>query len=181
MMHAKRFFPLAVLAVGLGAFFALGGTEWLSAGRLLENRDVLQGWVDSAPLVSISLFVLVYVVVVAFSLPGAALCSLAAGFLFGRWLGTTLVVVSATTGATILFLLVHTALGQTFQSKAGAWIGKIRAGFQNNAISYMMFLRLVPLFPFFAVNIAGAVLGVSLRVFVATTALGIIPGSFVYV
>ena len=106
---------------------------------------------------------------------------MAAGFLFGQWLGTGLVIVGATIGAVLLFLLVNTTLGATLKSKAGPWFHKISAGFQDNAISYMLFLRLIPIFPFFAVNVAGAMMGIRLSVFSVTTALGILPGSFVFV
>ena len=177
----QRFLPFAVILLVIGLFFGLGGHEWLTLEKLTEHRLILQDHVQSNQLFSIFIFGCLYTIVVAASLPGAALLSLAAGFLFGQWLGTGLVVLSATTGAVLLFLMVDTTFGGILKAKAGPWFQKISAGFQDNAISYMLFLRLIPIFPFFAVNIAGAMLGIRLRDFSLTTAVGILPGSFVFV
>ena len=102
------------------------------------------------------------------------------GFLFGQWLGTTYVIFAATIGATILFLAARTALGDVLHAKAGPFLQKMEAGFQENALSYLLVLRLIPAFPFFIVNLVPAFLGVSLRVYVIATFVGIIPGTFVY-
>ena len=177
----SRFIPIVVLLLLIGMFLGFGGHHLLTLEELARHRNYLQDQVQGNMIRSIIIFAAIYVAVVAGSLPGGALLSLAAGFLFGQWLGTMLVVASATLGAVLLFLLVDTAFGAILKEKAGPWFQKIRAGFQDNAISYMLFLRLVPIFPFFAVNIVGAMLGIRLTVFGLTTALGILPGSFVFV
>ncbi len=177
----SRFLPLVTIVLLIAVFFSFDGHHWLTLEKLAQHRDFLQKHVQESLLLSVLLFGLLYIVVVAASLPGAALLSLAAGFLFGQWLGTGLVIIGATIGAVLLFLLVNTTLGATLKSKAGPWFHKISAGFQDNAISYMLFLRLIPIFPFFAVNVAGAMMGIRLSVFSVTTALGILPGSFVFV
>ena len=118
---------------------------------------------------------------VALSLPGAGILSITSGFLFGTLLGTFLAVTSATLGATLIFLIAKTALGESLQKKAGPWLDKMRRGFQDNAFNYLLTLRLVPLFPFFIINLVPAFLGVKLRDYILATALGIIPGGFVYV
>ncbi len=181
MPKISRFLPVISILLLIGLFFGLDGHHWLTLEKLAQHRQFLQNHVQDSLLLSLFIFGLVYIIVVAASLPGAALLSLAAGFLFGQWLGTGLVIFGATTGAILLFMLVNTTLGEMLKTKAGPWFHKISAGFQDNAISYMLFLRLVPLFPFFAVNIAGAMMGVRLSVFSVTTALGILPGSFVFV
>jgi uncharacterized membrane protein YdjX (TVP38/TMEM64 family) len=117
---------------------------------------------------------------VAFSLPGALVATLTGGFLFGTVLGGTATVVAATIGATILFIAARTAFGDLLRAKAGPAIKRMEEGFRENAFSYLLVLRLVPLFPFFLVNLAPAFLGVTLPTFVGATFIGIIPGTFVF-
>ena len=131
---------------------------------------------SAAPLV----FMVIYAAVVAFSLPGGAIMTITGGFLFGTGLGTAWVVLSATLGATILFVIARTSLGDPLRAKAGPWLKKMENGFQENGLSYLLVLRLKPLFPFFVVNLVPAFLGVHLRTYVIGTLVGIVPGSFVY-
>jgi len=112
--------------------------------------------------------------------PGAAILTIAGGLLFGQWYGSVYVVLGATLGAVGVFLIARTALGDALRRRAGPAIQKMEAGFQENALSYLLVLRLIPLFPFFLVNIVPAFLGVKLRTYVVGTLIGIIPGSFVY-
>ena len=114
------------------------------------------------------------------SLPGGAALSIAGGFLFGSVLGTVWIVTGATLGATLIFLAAKTALGDSLKSKAGPWLNKMESGFRDNAFNYLLVLRLVPLFPFFVVNLVPAFLGVGLKTFFTATTLGIIPGTFVF-
>ena len=121
-----------------------------------------------------------YTVMVAFSIPGGAIMTMTGGFLFGTAVAGGLVVVGATVGATAVFLIAKTALGDPLRARAGPALQKMEAGFQENALSYLLILRLVPLFPFFLVNLVPAFLGVSLRVYVSATFFGIIPGTLVF-
>lgn len=176
----QRMIPLLVLAAGLVAFFVFDLDDYLTFETLRENRAwLLQQVADSALLAAI-VYIVLYILVVAFSLPGGAVMTITGGFLFGQWLGTAYVIFAATIGATILFLAAKTALGDVLRAKAGPFLQKMEAGFQENALSYLLVLRLIPLFPFFIVNLVPAFLGVSLKVFVIATFVGIIPGSFVY-
>jgi uncharacterized membrane protein YdjX (TVP38/TMEM64 family) len=172
--------PLLVLAVGLAAFFVFGLDEYLTFETLRENRAWLLQQVAESALLTAAIYIVLYILVVAFSLPGGAVMTITGGFLFGQWLGTAYVIFAATIGATILFLAAKTALGDLLRAKAGPFLKKMEAGFQENALSYLLVLRLIPLFPFFIVNLVPAFLGVSLKVFVIATFFGIIPGSFVY-
>jgi len=176
----KRLIPLFVLAAGLVAFFALGLDQYLTFDALKENRAWLLEQVEQSALLAALVYMGIYIAVVAFSLPGGAVMTITGGFLFGQWLGTGYVVVAATIGATILFIAAKTALGDLLRAKAGPFLQKMEAGFREDALSYLLVLRLIPLFPFFIVNLVPAFLGVSLRVFVIATFGGIIPGSFVY-
>lgn len=176
----QRMIPLLILAAGLVAFFLFGLDEYLTFETLRENRAWLLEQVAESALLAAIVYIVLYILVVAFSLPGGAVMTITGGFLFGQWLGTTYVIFAATIGATILFIAAKTALGDVLRAKAGPFLKKMEEGFQENALSYLLVLRLIPLFPFFVVNLVPAFLGVSLRVFVIATFVGIIPGSFVY-
>ncbi|MCE9650985.1 MAG: TVP38/TMEM64 family protein [Parvibaculum sp.] len=175
-----RFWPLAVLALGLGLFFALGLNRYATLDTLRDNREALSQWVAAHMALAILLYIVAYAVMVAFSLPGALAATLTGGFLFGTLVGGLATVVAATIGATILFIAAKTAFGDLLRAKAGPAIKRMEEGFRENAFSYLLVLRLVPLFPFFLVNLAPAFLGVTLPVFVAATFIGIIPGTFVF-
>lgn len=179
-LSLTRLLPLLVLGGGLVAFFALGLNKYLTLDLLKENREVLKSWVHDHKTEAVLMFILAYIVVAAFSLPLGALFSIAGGFLFGSVFGAMWIVIGATIGATILFLIAKTALGEPLRQRFAAQIKGMEEGFKANAFSYLMLLRVVPLFPFWLVNLAPAFLGVSAVTFVITTFLGIIPGSFVF-
>tara|TARA_R110002167_G_scaffold56034_1_gene159244 strand:- start:388 stop:1137 length:750 start_codon:yes stop_codon:yes gene_type:complete len=176
----RRMWPLAILLLGLAAFFAFDGPRYFSCEALQSHRGTLTGWVTDNFIGAALGYMAVYAVVVAFSLPGGAVMSMLGGFMFGRFAGTGLIVVGATVGATILFIAAKTAIGDALRARAGPSIRKMEAGFQENAFNYLLVLRLIPLFPFFLVNLVPAFLGVKLRTYVVATFFGIMPGSFVY-
>jgi len=177
----KKWLPLLVIATMLVVFLSTDLKDYLSFESLKSHQSELSSWTQAHFALAILLFVLVYIVAVAVSLPGAVFLTLGGGFLFGPILGSVLVVFSATIGATILFFAVQTSLGSWLEDKASGAVDKMREGFQKNAFSYLLFLRLIPVFPFWVVNIVPALLGVSLTTYVAATFIGIIPGSIVYV
>jgi uncharacterized membrane protein YdjX (TVP38/TMEM64 family) len=172
---------LAIFVGGVVAFFAFGGQRYLTLESIKANRDALLAFTDAHFAAALLLGFLTYAGAVAFSLPGALILSLAAGFVFGRWVGTGLVVVAATAGATIVFLAARYIFADAARRRLGALGAKINAGFTENAFSYMLFLRLVPVFPFFIVNLAPAFTSIPLRTYVLATVIGIVPGSFVFV
>ena len=176
----RRLVPLAVLAAAVAAAFGLGLHDTLSFETLRENRGLLIGFVESNFALSLAAFVAVYGLAIAVSLPGGAILTISAGFLFGPWLGTVAAVTGATLGATAVFLIARTALGEALRAKAGPALKKMQGGFQENALSYLLVLRLVPLFPFWLVNLVPAFLGVPLRTYVVATVLGIVPAGFVF-
>ena len=176
----RRLLPLLVLVAGLLAFFAFDLDRYVSFDALRMHRGELLAFVAEHRLWAGLAFMAIYVAAVALSLPGGTVLSLIGGFLFGAVASTGLVVVSATLGATILFVIAKSALGDPLRAKAGPWMGRLAEGFQKNELSYLLFLRLVPLFPFFVVNLVPAFLGVRLRDYVLATFVGIIPGTFVY-
>ena len=176
----RRIVPLLVLVAGLAAFFALDLNRYLSFSALGEHRTALLDWVGTHSLLAPVIYMLAYIIVVAFSLPGGAVMTISGGFLFGAVTGGIYAVTGATLGATVLFLIAKTSLGDYLLARAGPAIRKMQTGFEENALSYMFVLRLIPLFPFFLVNLAPAFLGVPLRVYLIATFFGIMPGTFVY-
>ncbi len=165
---------------GLGTYFAVGGKQWLSLDSLEQHRDALLAYTAHHYLLMMTATALVYIGTTALSIPGGTVLSLATGFLFGRWLGTLIIVVSATLGATLVFLGARYLFAETLQRRMGETARHLIQGFQADAFHYLLFLRLVPLFPFWLVNLAPAVTSVSLRTYFCATAVGILPGSFVF-
>ena len=175
-----RLAPLFPLIAAFVAFFALGLDDYVSLDVLRENRALLKEWVQANRTEAALLFIAIYIVVAAASLPAGAVLSVTGGFLFGSIFGTAWIVIGATIGATLLFVVARSALGEPLRRRFGGSVKAMEEGFRRNAFSYLLILRLVPLFPFWLVNLAPAFLGVSLVTFIVTTAIGIIPGAFVF-
>lgn len=170
----------ALFVLAVGAFFYFDLARFLSLAALKDNRDKLLAFTQANYAAAAGLFIVAYIAVTGLSLPGAVILTLAGGFLFGGLFGTLLVNVGATTGATLAFLAARYLLRDAVEQKFGRWLEPFQEGFSKNAFSYLMTLRLIPLFPFFVVNLVSGLTRVNLGTYVAATALGIIPGSFVY-
>ncbi len=168
------------IALALGAFFYFDLGRFLSLTALKENRDGLLAFTEANFAAAVGIFILAYAIVTGLSLPGAVILTLAGGFLFGAVGATFFVNIGATTGATLAFLTARYLLRDTVEQKFGKWLGPFQEGFAKNAFSYLLTLRLIPLFPFFVVNLVSGLTRVRVGTYVAATALGIIPGSFVY-
>lgn len=176
----KRWLPLALLVGVIAGSFALGLNDYLNLETLRENRAALKALVETHATAAMIGFILIYAVVVATSLPGATVMTLAGGFLFGAWLGSVLNVLGATVGATLLFLVARSAVGDGLRARAGPFVKRMEEGFRRDAFNYLLFLRLVPVFPFWVVNLVPAFLGMRLIPYVIATLIGIIPGGVVY-
>ncbi len=176
----KRLLPILILIAGLIAFFAFGGHRYVNFDSLEKHREALLALVAEHGLAAVLGFIVIYAVMAAFSIPGALVMTVTGGFLFGTLGGAACSVVGATLGSIALFLAARTAIGDLLRDKAGPALVKMKAGFQEDALSYLLVLRLIPLFPFWLVNLVPAFLGVSLKIFVIGTFIGIIPGSLVY-
>ena len=179
-LNIKRLFLVLLLLAGLAMFFVFDLGRYLSFDALRLHRHELLEWVAAHAWLAPLAYMAVYIVVVAFSLPGGAVMTVSGGFLFGAVFGAGYTVIGATLGATILFLIAKSALGEPLKARAGPWLAKLESGFNDNALNYLLVLRLIPLFPFWLVNLAPAFLGVRLRTYVLATFVGIIPGTFVY-
>ena len=174
---------LAILLIfggGLAAFFILGGDQWLTLDTLKENRDALLRYTEAHFAAMAVASAAIYIAATALSVPGAVILSLTVGLLFGRWMGTAIILFAATAGATLVFLAARYLFAEAAQRRMGKLAKKIVTGFHQNAFHYLLFLRLVPVFPFWLVNLVPAFTPVTLRTYVTATALGILPGSFVF-
>ncbi|MGV6800300.1 MAG: TVP38/TMEM64 family protein [bacterium] len=178
----RKILPLLVVAVLAIAFFASGAQNYLNFEALEKNQEALQTWVARSFLIAILIYTAIYALSAAIPFfPGSSLLTIVGGFLFGQWAGTAAVVLGATIGSSLLFLAAKGIFGEALSNKAGGFVGKMEQGFREDELSYMFVLRLVPLFPFFAVNIAAGLLDVKFRNYFIGTLFGIIPGSFVFV
>ncbi|HWV44905.1 MAG TPA: TVP38/TMEM64 family protein [Nitrospira sp.] len=168
------------IALAIGAFFYFDLGRFLSLTALKENRDNLLVFADANFAAAVGIFIAVYAIVTGLSLPGAVILTLAGGFLFGAIWATLFVNIGATVGATLAFLTARYLLRDTVEQKLGKWLGPFQEGFTKNAFSYLLTLRLIPLFPFFVVNLVSGLTRVNVGTYVVATVIGIIPGSFVY-
>jgi uncharacterized membrane protein YdjX (TVP38/TMEM64 family) len=176
----RRLAPLiAVVLLAVVAVVAVG-RGGISLEALVRHRTAIGAFVTEHRLLAVLAYIALYITAVALSVPGAAFLTVAGGFLFGVAIGASAAVIGATTGATIIFLVARTALGEPLLKRAGPRAAQLAQGFRNDAFSYLLFLRVVPIFPFFLVNLVPAFAGVRLAPFVVATALGIIPAAIVY-
>ena len=173
----KRFLPIFIILIAMIGIYFSGAYKYLSLENLRDHHQFLNLFTEKHFLLVSLLFVLTYVLVAALSIPGSMFLSLLGGYLFPQPLSLIYVVCGATTGASLLFFAASTALKKHLRKKARPFLKKMEKGFQKNAANYLLFLRFVPLFPFWVVNLAPAFLNVRLQTFVWTTFVGIIPGS----
>jgi uncharacterized membrane protein YdjX (TVP38/TMEM64 family) len=178
--HWLRWAPLAVIAAGLAAALVVGVDAQSLLEFLKSHHAELAAWVGDNGALAIVAYAAIYAVAIALSVPGGAVLTLVGGFLFGVWAGTAIVVLAATVGATGLFLAARATVGEAMARRAGPFVRRMEDGFRRDAFSYLLFLRLIPVFPFWIVNLAPALLRVPLRTYVLATVLGIVPGTFVY-
>ncbi|WP_108681798.1 TVP38/TMEM64 family protein [Methyloceanibacter sp. wino2] len=176
----KRLWPLLLLAAVTTLVVAMGWHRYLTLEQLAANRESLRALMDDHYVLALTAFTALYAVTVALSIPGGVVLTVAAGFLFGWFLGGVLSVVGATIGATAVFLVARSALRDVLVEKAGPKLQRFADGFREDATSYLLFLRLIPVFPFWLVNLAPGLLGVSFWTYVLTTFVGIIPGTFAF-
>ena len=175
-----RLLPLVVLGAGFFTFFCLGLDRYLSFQALKENKELLSQWRDANYFMSVLLFVGAYAALSAFCVPISVWMTMVGGFMFGTLLGGFCSLLGATFGAMAIFFIARYTLANVLRRKCGKAIISMEAGFKENQLSYMLVLRLVPLFPFWLVNLVPAFLDVSPRTYLIGTLLGMIPGALVY-
>jgi uncharacterized membrane protein YdjX (TVP38/TMEM64 family) len=171
---------IAALLVGVVACFALGIPDYFNFNSLARNHDVLARFVMQHLVLAIFTYMAIYIVVAVLSIPGAGVLSVVGGYLFGWMISAPVTLLAATAGAVITFQIVKSTLGEPLAKRAGPHITKLMQGFRANAFSYLLFLRLVPAFPFFAVNTVAGLARIDFRTFLFATVIGMIPASLVF-
>jgi len=179
-MGLKRYIPIAAIFLGITIFFVGGFHNLLKFQALADNHASLVAWTAANQVLAVVAFILSYIVVVGLSLPGGTILTLAGGLIFGGASGAVYVVVGATLGASAIFLAARYAFADLFKARAGTSLAKMEVGFRDNAFNYLLFLRLVPAFPFWLVNLVPALLDVKFRTYIIATFIGIIPGTTIY-
>jgi uncharacterized membrane protein YdjX (TVP38/TMEM64 family) len=177
---ARRYGPLALIAVLLIIAVASGATRHLSLHDLRLRRAALETLVHAHPAISLCAYVGLYALLVGLSLPAALVMTLAGGMLFGGWVGGRAAAVGCTAGATIAFLACRTALGDTLNRRAGPATARIVEGVRRDAFSYILMLRLIPVTPYWLANLALGLVDIPLATFVTASLLGILPASLIY-
>ena len=182
-MHNKggRIFLLLVASFLIGTFFAFDLGRFLTLASLQEQKQHLLSLYDTQPVVTAGLYVLAYILMAALSLPGALIMTLAGGAMFGVSLGTVLVSVASTTGATLAFLASRYLMGRSIQTRFADKLATINEGVQKEGAFYLFSLRLIPVFPFFMVNLVMGLTPIPVRTFFWVSQLGMLPGTIVYV
>lgn len=182
-MHNKggRIFLLLVASFLIGTFFAFDLGRFLTLASLQEQKQHLLRLYDEEPVVTAGLYVLAYILMAALSLPGALIMTLAGGAMFGVLLGTVLVSVASTTGATLAFLASRYLMGRSIQTRFADKLATINEGVQKEGAFYLFSLRLIPVFPFFMVNLVMGLTPIPVRTFFWVSQLGMLPGTIVYV
>ncbi len=180
-MSRRKIALLAALLLAVALFFSFDLGRFLTLAALQQHRTMLRDYYLAHSLLMVTGFMAIYIVQTALSLPGAAILSLAAGAIFGAMQGTIYAVSAATIGATLAFLATRYLFHDTVQQRFGQRLAKLNQELESQGFNYLLFLRLVPLFPFFLINLAAGLTRLPLRTFIAATLVGIIPGGFVYV
>jgi uncharacterized membrane protein YdjX (TVP38/TMEM64 family) len=181
MSKIKKYIPILIIVILSICAWQFGLQHYFNFSALKNNQTLIESYILNHYALSLLIYSSIYILIVGLSIPGATFMTLIGGLLFGQLVGTCVVVISATFGATLLFISARQATQNILKKKAGPWVAKMQKGFQENAAFYLLTLRLVPLFPFVAINLVAAILEIPLRTFFFVTLFGIIPGSFVYV
>jgi uncharacterized membrane protein YdjX (TVP38/TMEM64 family) len=176
----RRWLPLIIIVALSVTVLAIGWNRKISFETLVRHNDAIHAFIVAHRLASVAIYIVIYVVTIALSLPGGLVLTMSGGFLFGGLVGAVAAVVGATAGAVILFTIARSAFGEHLTRCAGPTAERLAAGFRADAFHYLLFLRLVPLFPFFLINLVAAIVGVRLSTFLAATGIGIIPATFAF-
>ncbi len=179
----KRHGLLVLLIIVVIAVFASGAPRYLSLEALQTHEATLRGYIEANLALALIAFMLVYALATAVSLPGAVVLTLAGGYLFGTWVGGTATVIGATLGSIAVFYVVQTSLGRTLKARAETNAGRLRTvidSVREGAFGYILTLRLIPVAPFWLVNVAAALADAPLKAYALATFLGIMPATFIY-
>lgn len=180
-MNIKKSIIIVAVVLGVGFFFWFDLGRFLTVASLKANRQTLLNYYAAHTVLTVAGFMVIYIVQTALSLPGAAVLSLAAGAIFGSVMGTVYANIAATLGATLAFLVARYVFRDAILRRFGTKLEGINRELEARGFNYLLFLRLVPLFPFFLINLAAGLTRLPVRTFFIGTMIGIIPGGFVFV
>lgn len=180
-MNKSKLLLVSAIAIAVGAFFALGLDRYLTLASLKTQQHLMTGYVANHPLASALTYFVLYVLVTALSLPGAALMTLVGGAIFGLGWGTLIVSFASSIGATLAFLVARFLLRDAVQRRFGRNLAALNRGIEHDGPLYLFTLRLVPVFPFFVINLLMGLTPLRTRTFYWVSQLGMLPGTLVYV
>ncbi|NEX95094.1 VTT domain-containing protein [Caulobacter sp. 17J65-9] len=179
----RRTAPLLLILALIAAVYFSGLYRYVSLDVLRERHQQLRDFVDAHFWTALALYVAAYALATTAAIPGALFLTLTGGFLFGTWIGGSVTAVAATAGAIFVYYAVRSVLGGWLRERAahsGGTMARLRAGFDRNAFSYILTLRLIPVVPFVLINIAAGLAAVPIRAYAAATVIGILPATFIY-
>ncbi len=176
-----RWLVLLIVLSALGGFYAFGLQDYFSLAYLRGNLDAFKEWVDDRFALALAGFFIVYVVLTAFSFPGAWVLTLLAGALFDIWLGSAVALLGATVGATLAFWSSRFVLREWVQGRFGTRLAAINSGVERDGAFYLFSLRLVPLFPFFLINLAMGLTPMRTWTYFWVSLIGMLPGCLLYI
>ncbi|MDP5083630.1 MAG: VTT domain-containing protein [Rickettsiaceae bacterium] len=181
MRKLYKFAPLLII-IAVALIISMSGLhKYISLDKLREHQIFLQDYIIKNTFIAITIYCLIYFAIVSLSIPAATIMTLIGGFLFGQIISTICIVLSASCGACVIFMSTKMATRNVIRNETGKWVKKMQKGFAENAFSYMLTLRLIPMFPFVLVNLVAGILQIPLKIFFFGTLIGIIPGTFIYV
>jgi uncharacterized membrane protein YdjX (TVP38/TMEM64 family) len=180
LARLKHLLPLALLFAGVAVLWASGLHRDLSWPSLARHQAALLAAVAAQPVTAAAAYLALYMALVALSVPEAAVVTVLGGLLFGTWVGGALAVAGAGLGALVLFLTARYALAGIVAERASVLMARLRPGLERDGFFYLLAIRLVPIFPFWLVNLGAAACGMRLLPFAAATLIGIIPGTLVF-
>lgn len=180
-MHLKKFIPLLFLVITAGLIFQTGLYQYISFSTLQEHYIPIKKFIDNNFILASFIYITVYIAVVGVSIPGSAMMSISGGVLFGPVLGVINAIIGAVTGSLIPFFSARCAAQGVLEKRVGPWAKKMKKGFNTNALSYLLSLRLMPIFPFAAVNLVAGLMQLSFKTFFIGTFVGAMPSTIIFV
>lgn len=176
-MNARALLIFCIALIAVAIWWV---PQWLSFAQLASHYQALKTLIDAYPFTAWALFFTLYMSVVALSIPVALVLTLGGAALFG-WVALPLIILAASLGATLVFLLAKTVFRATLQSRVASWLAGVESAFQESPVRWCLTMRFIPVMPFWAANIIPAVLGMRIAPFFLSTLVGILPGTAIYV
>lgn len=180
-MNRSKLLLLLIIAAIVGIFLGFDGHKLLTLENLQSHQSAIGQWIDQNLILAVTGYAVIYVVVTALSLPGATIMTLAGGAFFGNLYGLAAVSIASTVGASLAFLVARFLMRDTLRKRYAETVAKMDRGIEKDGAFYLATLRLVPVFPFFLINLAMGLTAMKLRTYALVSWIAMLPGTFVYV